>query len=71
MYPNPVKDVLTLSYSQNITNVSIFNLLGQQVINKALDNSEAQIDMSVLPQGAYLVKVNVQNQVKTIKVIKE
>lgn len=71
VYPNPVKDVLTLSYSQNITNVSIFNLLGQQVINKALDNSEAQIDMSVLPQGAYLVKVNVQNQVKTIKVIKE
>jgi len=70
-YPNPVKDVLNLSYSQEMTNVSIFNLLGQQVIDKTLNDSKAQVDMSGLLQGVYLVKVTVDNQVKTIKVIKE
>ncbi|WP_296149298.1 T9SS type A sorting domain-containing protein [uncultured Flavobacterium sp.] len=70
-YPNPVKDILNLSYSQEMTNVSIFNLLGQQVIDKTLNDSKAQVDMSGLSKGIYLVKVTVDNQVKTIKVIKE
>jgi len=70
-YPNPVKDVLMLTYDQNITNVSVFNLLGQQVINKSLNTTDAQVDMSALPQGTYLVKVAADNQVKTIKVVKQ
>lgn len=70
-YPNPVKDVLKLSYSQDMTSVSVFNLLGQQVINKSLNASEAQVDMSNLSAGTYLVKVVVDNQVKTIKVVKQ
>jgi len=70
-YPNPVKDVLKLSYSQDMASVSVFNLLGQQVINKELNASEANVDMSNLSAGTYLVKVTVDNQVKTIKVVKQ
>ena len=69
--PNPVKDILNLSYNKNITNVAVFNLLGQVVINKAVNNTESKIDMSELTTGAYMVKVTADNQVKTIKVIKE
>ncbi len=70
-YPNPVKNFLNLSYTQDISSVSIFNLLGQEVLSKNLSSSEAQIDMSNLSQGTYLVKVIVDNQVKTIKVVKQ
>ncbi len=70
-YPNPVKDVLNLSYSQNISKVQVMNLLGQEVITKSINSNQSQIDMSNLPQGTYLVKVTSENQVKTIKVIKE
>lgn len=70
-YPNPVKDILTLSYTQDMTNVSVFNLVGQQVINKSLNATEANVDMSNLSAGTYLVKVTVDNQVKTIKVVKQ
>ncbi|MFC6095183.1 T9SS type A sorting domain-containing protein [Flavobacterium qiangtangense] len=70
-YPNPVKNVLNLSYSQDISDVAVFNLLGQQVLAKKVNAAESQIDMSNLTQGTYLVKVTVENQVKTIKVIKE
>jgi len=70
-YPNPVKDILNLSYSENISQVTIFNLLGQQVLDRKLDATEAKIDMSNFSQGAYLVKISVQNQVKTLKVIKQ
>ena len=70
-YPNPVKNMLNLSYTQNITSVAVFNLLGQQVISKVINANQSQIDMSSLATGAYLVKVTADNQVKTIKVFKD
>ena len=70
-YPNPVQDVLKLSYNQNITNVAVYNLLGQQVLTTNVNATKGQIDMSNLATGTYLVKVNTENAVKTIKVIKQ
>ncbi|WP_309641695.1 T9SS type A sorting domain-containing protein [Flavobacterium sp.] len=70
-YPNPVKNILNLSYSKTISNVAIYNLLGQEVMAKATNANQSQIDMSHLASGTYLVKVTADNQVKTIKVIKE
>lgn len=70
-YPNPVKNTLNLSYSENISDVSVFNLLGQQVIAKVVNANQSQIDMSHLTSGTYMVKITANNQIKTIKVIKE
>ena len=70
-YPNPVKNILNLSYNQEISNVEVFNLLGQKVSSNAINANNAQIDMSNLSKGAYMVRVTSNDQVKTIKVIKE
>jgi hypothetical protein len=69
-YPNPVKDVLTISYSSDITSVAVFNLIGQQVIAKSINSTQGTIDMSNLAEGAYIINVTAGNHVKTIKVIK-
>ncbi|RYY45361.1 MAG: T9SS type A sorting domain-containing protein [Chitinophagaceae bacterium] len=71
LYPNPVKDVLNLSNTQNITSVEVFNMLGQQVITKRVNATQGQVDMSNLATGTYLVKVATDNQTKTVKVIKQ
>ena len=70
-YPNPVRDILNLSYNKNITNVTVFNLLGQEVITKPVNSNLSNIDMSHLSKGAYMVKVTADNQIKTIKVVKD
>jgi len=70
-YPNPVKDILNLNNPTAITEVAIFNLLGQQVVAKTVNANDGQIDMSQLAAGAYLVKVTADNAVQTIKIIKE
>lgn len=70
-FPNPVKDVLNLSYDKNITNISVINLLGQEVLSAKINSNDAKIDMSSLKSGLYMVKVFAENQEKTIKVIKE
>ena len=69
--PNPVKNIFNISFNKNISNVSVYNLVGQEVITKSINANQSQIDMSNLSRGTYLVKVTAENQVKTIKVIKE
>ncbi|PWA06168.1 T9SS-dependent choice-of-anchor J family protein [Flavobacterium psychrotolerans] len=69
-FPNPVKDILNISYDKNISNVAVFNLLGQEVMTKSVKQNQSQVDMSHLSNGTYMVKVTSDNQVKTIKVIK-
>lgn len=71
VYPNPVKDILNLNYTKDISNVSIHNLLGQEVMTKSINASQSKIDMSNLTNGTYLVKVTVDGLVKTLKVVKQ
>lgn len=70
-YPNPVKNVLNLDYIDDITSVTVFNLLGQQMLSREINASKGQLDMSGLTAGSYLVKVVAGSQMKTIKVIKQ
>ena len=70
-HPNPVQDVLNLSYSTEITSITVFNLLGQQVISQQPNAADVKLDMSSLAEGAYIVNVASGNIVKTIKVIKK
>jgi hypothetical protein len=69
-YPNPVKNILNLEDTGNISAIAVFNILGQQVFSKS--NMEiGQVDLSALPKGTYIAKVTSGQQVKTFKVIKE
>lgn len=71
-YPNPVKDVLTISYETLISKVSVVNLLGQQLMSKSINANESQLDLSTLSAGTYLVKITTQDNLeKTIKIVKQ
>ncbi len=70
-YPNPVKDVLNLSYTKEISKVSVHNLLGQEVLSKSVNAMQSQVDLSRLSTGTYLVKVTVDGLENTIKIVKE
>ena len=70
-YPNPVKDVLNLSYKTAISNVKVINLLGQEVVNAKANTNDVQVNMSPLNAGVYIVNVTVDDTVHSIKVIKE
>lgn len=71
VYPNPVQDILTISYDQKIHSVTIYNAAGQLVLTKEINDTKGTIDVSGFVSGVYLVKVNAANAfVKTVKVIK-
>lgn len=70
-YPNPVKNILNITNEQNISDVTILNLSGQNVWSKKVNAKKAEIDMTTLPSGIYIVKVKLNDAIKTIKVIKQ
>ncbi|GGB75649.1 hypothetical protein GCM10007424_14480 [Flavobacterium suaedae] len=70
-HPNPVKDVLTLSYQNTIDAVQVYSLLGQKVIEQSGNQNEVKLDMSQLAAGNYIVKVVSGATTTTIKVVKE
>ena len=69
-YPNPVNNTLTLSAQKEISNVAVFNMLGQEVIRTAPNAVSNDVDMSNLQSGAYFVQVTIGQAVETVRVIK-
>ena len=66
LYPNPVKDKLMVK-SENLQSVEIYNLVGQQVLVSTSD----VVDMGVLNQGIYFVRINADGKTVTKRVVKQ
>jgi endoglucanase len=71
LYPNPTSNVLNIESEGTIQNVSIFNILGQEVINKSTNESSIRLDVSGLNEGVYVVKSTIDGKVSSTKFIKE
>ena len=69
-YPNPADNILNLTSVELIENVAIYNLLGQQVLERDINASSSELNISALATGAYLMKVSINGQIGTYKVIK-
>ena len=69
-YPNPVNDVLNLSYIQEMNAVKVYNLVGQELLRKKVNSSTAQIDISNFANGTYFIQVTTETAMKTVRVIK-
>ncbi len=67
-YPNPVTDKLFLE-GENINEVSISDFSGREVMNYT--NVSGFVAISSLPTGIYLLKVKVDGQVLSTRIIKK
>ena len=68
VYPNPVKDSFVItSENGNNFDVTIHNLIGQEVKHVKNTSSLEKIDMSTLSNGTYIVTVNSDKAHKSFK----
>lgn len=70
-YPNPTNDKLNISAKNTIEKVSIYSLLGQEVMQITPQQKSESINISPLATGVYVMKVEVDGQIGTYKIIKE
>lgn len=71
MYPNPATTNFTIDANANVEKVSVYNLLGQEVISKTPNNQLVTLDITNLQVGVYVVKVTVNGNITTSRIIKE
>ena len=69
-YPNPVEQELNISANGIVENVQIFNMLGKEIINIQPEEDNPQINMNSLSPGAYLMKISIDGNYETFKIIK-
>lgn len=56
VYPNPAQGEITISADVELTTVSIYNLLGQNVLEQHANQNQATINIGQLANGSYFVK---------------
>ena len=71
MYPNPVKNTLTIEANSTIDKIAIYSILGQEVMSKSPKSSSTTLQTSALQKGTYIVKSTIEGKTATSKFIKE
>ena len=57
IYPNPVSERLNV-LAEGLVNVSVFNVIGQKVIDVNVENDELNLDVNSLENGVYMLKIS-------------
>lgn len=71
LYPNPAHDQLTLrTGSLQPVRVDVYTIDGQ-LVRSGMEESESHWDISTWRRGIYLIQVNGQHSVQTVKFIKQ
>ena len=58
IYPNPTASEWTIESSRVINTLTLFNLLGQKVLDQTVNDTKVNIDASKLKAGIYMLKIN-------------
>ena len=71
IFPNPAKDKLYINSSDNITSVLIKDASGRIVDHPKVSSGTDGIKIGHLAKGVYFISLTTQNQIQTLKFIKE
>ena len=69
LYPNPTSGQLSIE-AEEMTSVSVYDLVGQCLMQMSVEDGQATLDMSQLQMGVYLVKVSTANGSMMQRVVK-
>lgn len=70
-YPNPVMNTLTLKATHEIQQVSVYDLLGQKVMEIQPHSLTPPLNLSELQTGTYLMQVTIGDSVRIFTIIME
>lgn len=69
--PNPTTECIIIDSNSKILNIKLFNLVGQLMMNKAVNQKRSTLDLSQFSQGTYLLSIESEFGIETQKVIKK
>jgi hypothetical protein len=70
MYPNPVQNTLTIEANSAIQRVSVYNVLGQELMSRNPKSNSTTLQTSELQKGVYMVKTEIDGKISSSKIVK-
>lgn len=58
IYPNPASRYINIESAEPMTDVVIYNTVGQQVISRTVEGNHTQLDLGSLASGHYTLRIN-------------
>lgn len=72
VYPNPSSNLININSDENLKSVTIYDVLGNDILNKNSNQTNDVIDVSQFNSGLYFVKIQFENgRTTTQKIIKK
>ncbi|MBS1625402.1 MAG: DUF4465 domain-containing protein [Bacteroidetes bacterium] len=71
LYPNPARNVVAIKSDDIISEVSVYDIAGREVMSAPVAGTRALLDISALTAGAYTVAVARSGRITTMRLIKE
>lgn len=71
LFPNPVTNEFTIQADNYISDVAIYNMLGQVVLQQKLNANQGKVNVSGLQNANYVVKVIAGNKVTSLLISKQ
>jgi len=68
LFPNPAQNFIEISSSENIENVTLYNVLGKEVMTTS---NSTNLNIASLASGIYLAHITTPAGIVTKKVIKQ
>lgn len=69
VYPNPVTDQMNITSGVEMTQVDIFNQLGQKVYSQVVKDKNLNLNTTGFNAGVYYIKITTENGIATEKVM--
>jgi DNA-binding protein YbaB len=71
VYPNPAKDIVTISADSNISSIDMYDMQGRTLQSGVVNGQEVRFDMASRGSGIYFIKIVTEKGIKVEKVVKE
>jgi hypothetical protein len=69
-YPNPTSESMTVSATNEISNITVYSILGQPVIQLAPNTNNVVLQTGTLASGVFVMKVTSGTQTASFKIMK-
>jgi hypothetical protein len=70
VFPNPTNDYVTISYSEPMETIELFNADGRKILSETPNSEELRLSLLDLPAGFYMLTIHAGHQSFTRKLMK-
>ncbi len=70
VYPNPANDFIFITHSDQLREITLYDLSGKELLRKTISGNESELNVSSLNAGVYLLTFAADNKSITKRIIK-